>query len=385
MQIFLIAGLLMLLLQPLILGVLGVSPSLHSAVIFLTPFLLTINNLRINKSVLKVLYVILFIFIYCYLFSRDLYLIGYINALLLPLLIYVSLSNSINSNIYKKIATINFFFFGCLIFESFIERIFEFKLISIADDFVDVGYEVETQFRSNGLYGHPLSSAGIVLIIYLTILAMTSVSRQKKMYITLFVLASMLCFNARTCLFLTIVGFLCFYLDRLTVKRLISIVVVGIGVLFLLFYAVTQLGVGTRLLELGSDDSSKIRFMVFSVFDYLDVSDLLWGAETSFLDRTVKTVAKGEKIIIENPILDYIFRFGIILTMVLVISYITFFSKISQGLTKRQKIILFVPITISILSSISLAGGSVVLSNLVVMILILKYDSQNNTPLLAIR
>lgn len=288
---------------------------------------------------------------------------------------------------YRKLVKFIAIYFVALLIDSYVERIFRFKIIEIKDDLIiGTEYYDETQFRSNGLVGHPLSSAQLVLLIYTTLLAMKSVSSKKKMYITFFVIISMLCFNARTATLLTGVGFLCYYFDRFTVKKLVASLLAGVAFVFLIFYGITKLEIGTRLLEFGEDDSSKTRTTVFKVFDFFDLNDFLWGPEDSFLNRTMDTIGRrGDQIIIENPIVDYLFRVGLIMTIILVVSYITFFSKISRGLTRHQKIILFIPTVISTLSSISLAGGSITLSNLIIMILILKYDSQNNTPLLVIR
>jgi len=387
MKAILIVGVLLIFLQPLLFSFLGLTVWIHPALFILIVYLFTLNNVKVYKNEMKVFYAVLSIFVYAFLFGKDLYLIGYINALLLPLVVYLSLNNSVNYKTYKTVLTIILVFFVALIIESYIERIFRFKLITIKDDSI-IGTDLynESQFRSNGLFGHPLSSAQFVLLIYTAFLAMKSVSSTKKIYVTFFVLISMMCFNARTATVLTGVAFLCYYFDRFSMKKVFAGISMGVGFAILIYYGISELGIGTRMLEMFGDDSSKTRTTVFRVFDFFDLNDFLWGPDNSFLSRTIKTVGnKGDEIIIENPIVDYLFRIGLIMTIILVVTYITFFSKISKGLTMHQKIILFTPSAISILSSISLAGGSVTLSNLVIMILILKYDSQSNTPLLVVR
>ncbi|MCP1382038.1 hypothetical protein [Runella salmonicolor] len=387
MRIILIVGILSIFLQPLLFSFLGLTVWIHSALFILIIYLFTLNNVKVYKNEMRVFYAVLSIFVYSFLFGKDLYLIGYINALLLPLVVYLSLNNSVNYKTYKTVLTIILVFFVALIIESYIERIFRFKLITIKDDSI-IGTDLynESQFRSNGLFGHPLSSAQFVLLIYTAFLAMKSVSSTKKIYVTFFVLISMMCFNARTATLLTGVGFLCYYFDHFSIKKVLAGISMGVGFTILVYYGISELGIGTRMLEMFGDNSSKTRTTVFRVFDFFDLNDFLWGPDNSFLSRTIKTVGnKGDEIIIENPIIDYLFRIGLIMTLILVVTYITFFSRISKGLTRHQKIILFTPSAISILSSISLAGGSVTLSNLVIMILILKYDSQSNTPLLVVR
>jgi len=387
MRLFLILGILLLFLQPLLFSLLGFSVGIHTSTFILALYLFTLDDLKVNKIELRAFFAVLLIFIYSYFFSKDLYVIGYINALFLPLVVYVSLNNSVSYKTYKKIIRIVVFLFVAVIVESYIERIFKFKVITIKDDLI-IGTDLynESQFRSNGLLGHPLSSAQFVLLIYTAFLAMKSISRSKKVYVTFFVIASMMCFNARTATVLTVIGFLCYYFDRINARKVLTGVVMGVVFGFLIYYGITQLGIGTRMLEMFTDDSSKTRSTVFSVFSYFDLGDFLWGPKDSFLNSTIRKIGnKGDEIIVENPLVDYVFRIGLIMTIILVASYVTFFSRISIGLTRHQKIILFTPSIISILSSISLAGGSVTLSNLVIMILILKYDSQNNTPLLVIR
>ncbi|WP_157799072.1 hypothetical protein [Mucilaginibacter auburnensis] len=267
---------------------------------------------------------------------------------------------------------------------SYIERVFQFKLFMIQNDVLISEDVFEEDFRSNSLMGGPLGSSQFVLLVYASLMAMKSISQSKKIYITLFVLVSMLCFNARASTFAVMLTFSIFYFSKVTVPRLVAGVIFMFAFGFFVYYSISELGIGTRALEIFQDDSSNVRFAVFNLFGYLRFSDILWGADTFFLTKQMKH-AQLDDVIIENPLLVYIFQVGVIMTTVLIVSYVTFFSKITKGLTKHQKYIIFTPTIISLLSNISVAGGSTILSYVVIIVMLVKYDSQNNTPLLALR
>ncbi|MES2278377.1 MAG: hypothetical protein V4592_20265 [Bacteroidota bacterium] len=387
MKVILIVGISLLFVMGLLWQLLKLPawPYPHLSLFVLIIYLATIlNNIKIYKNELKAFCAILLVFIYAIVYNRHLYFFGYINAMILPPLVYVAMNNTINYKVYKSIFNIIIVMFVATIIVSYIERAFQTKLFLIKNDVLISEDVFEEQFRSNGLMGGPLGSSQFVLLVYASLMAMGSIVQSKKIYITFLVLISMMCFNARASTIAELLTFAIFFFSRVSVSRVVTGILAMVAFSFLVYYSISELGIGTRALDIFQDDSSSVRLAIFNLFNFLDVNNILWGPETSFLAKQMKH-AQLDDVIIENPLLVYIFQVGLIMTIILVFSYITFFSKISMGLTKHQKILLFTPTVISILSNISVAGGSAILSYLVIMIMLVKYDSQNNTPLLALR
>lgn len=135
--------------------------------------------------------------------------------------------------------------------------------------------------------------------------------------------------------------------------------IMGIVFCFLISYT----SFGGRLMNIGlyDDDSAGARLQVLLVFDKYAYSDFIWGMT---LDETTELMHSSGiyGVINENPWLIFLFRFGLIFTIIMVTVFFLYFKQIIKGISFYEKSIIVLPMLFIISSFNSIGVDSVALS-----------------------
>lgn len=289
------------------------------------------------------------------------------NSILLPVLLSISLTYFIAYKPTRTTTDIKTILLGFLILNSGLaiaERVlhtnfFPFTL-ALQDETVSIEYESIAEFRSTALMGHPLSNALCTTVI-MSFILISELPEKKKYALWLLGYVAILCFNARSSI-LAWGGFAGIYImNRLwdrqySVSKKIWLIALGAIGLLAILYLIFNTGIGGRLLSMELfDNSGTSRLRIFEIFDYYSFGSFLFGGvspETMYI--MANTVGLGH---IENYWLIYIFRFGIIYTVILTILFYNLFKRYLTPYNKFQKI--FVVLCFLLISSTnnSLAMG----------------------------
>lgn len=134
------------------------------------------------------------------------------------------------------------------------------------------------------------------------------------------------------------------------------------------FYALFFTSLGGRLLNMGlygSDSSSMARTEILGIFDFVDLNKYMFiGVPYSQIEM-IQASAGLDYLIIENPWIIFIFRYGIIQTIAMVVFFIPIFKKWLMPYGKANAIIVSVFFLAIVSSSNSLAVGSTAISQLI--------------------
>ena len=277
--------------------------------------------------------------------GRDIDFSMYINSLILPLFLSFVLLGQVNEDTELSFKTrkliIAFFVIECSL--AIIERIIGYNLFPFV---LQQDFQVEDSlFRSSALYGHALSNALIVCIIWSFILFSNMQLEKKMKYVALGFLA-LLCFNTRFAIvasLLLFVVYICYYfksVKNVKIKRRFILYIVSIGIVSIfIFFA---FGWGGRLLEMGLYDisSASVRTDLFKIFNYFDISNFLFGIPAEEV-QFIKEYSGIGSLIIENYWLIYLFRFGLYFLIILTFLYILVFKRMLEGYNR------FITISIS--------------------------------------
>jgi hypothetical protein len=206
---------------------------------------------------------------------------------------------------------------------------------AVGEHVVPYRYEQnEYSFRAMALFGHPLAlggiNAGTVSFVWLT-----KWSQIRKFLSVGLLIAGCLAAGARFSSLITLIaGVIPFFVVRhsrrnrdASLKTLVLIlVVVGLP---LALVAAEGLGLLQRFQSAGLyDESAESRVKIFQIFNYIDLTDLLFGAG---LDKLNKYVTLGLNTLVENSFVILIFQFGAILTLVWFTALANVFRALAGG------------------------------------------------------
>ena len=243
-----------------------------------------------------------------------------------------------------------------------IERILGFHLFEYS-----VSMKLGASFRSFAFGGHPLANA-VVISTIMNFLWITEISPIKKIQYSVLCFMALFCFNTRFAIVVT-AFFFCVFILHLMRERGISFrikqhvmsicFIMGIVFCFLISYT----SFGGRLMNIGlyDDDSAGARLQVLLVFDKYAYSDFIWGMT---LDETTELMHSSGiyGVINENPWLIFLFRFGLIFTIIMVTVFFLYFKQIIKGISFYEKSIIVLPMLFIISSFNSIGVDSVALS-----------------------
>ena len=288
---------------------------------------------------------------------------NYVSSIILPVCLSCLLYTYKNIYVKQKIkkTILLFFYIECGI--AIIERMLMFHLFGDGANSDDTVVMFETyEFRSRALWGHPLSNSAIITFLLPFILLDEEFSIKKRNLLWGLGMLALLCFNSRmsivcSAVIYVLINYKAMFHSKHKKKILFGMFVIAVGFFYALFFT----SLGGRLLNLGlygSDSSSLARIEILDIFKSVDLKNfILMGVPYSHIDM-LQYKAGLDYLIIENPWIIFIFRYGIIQTIAMVLFYIPIFKKWLKpyGIYNAWIVSLFFIAIVS--SSNSLAVGS---------------------------
>ncbi|ALN92616.1 VpsF family polysaccharide biosynthesis protein [Lysobacter gummosus] len=180
---------------------------------------------------------------------------------------------------------------------------------------------IEDKFRATALLGHPLENALITSLVLLASLDM-SMQLWRRWALSGFLILALLAFGGRTSFLLTVMALLAYATvnagqglraGRYGYLHIVGSCVAALFALPALAALVWSSGLGERIFEgLYLDDSATVRFRIFSVFDYLDLYDVLFGISPAQIQELSARIGLSRNLeAIENFWLFMLLQLGV--------------------------------------------------------------------------
>jgi hypothetical protein len=239
-----------------------------------------------------------------------------IDTLISPFLFFIYLkSSSINFQRYLPLFALKLILVNS--FLAIIERIIEFNFFPINQHYGD-------EFRSTALLGHPLNNALITFIFLLFILIIDMRHGKKIFYLIIFLLA-LFCFGGRGSLLASFIGIIILYLSQFFISKneyfskfsKLNVLVFSSILIAIFNYIFLFTSFGERLRSASKDDggSANVRLESINLIDISKISNFLMPLSNK---SVIKLSENSGVEIIENFLIVWILRFGLILTAILI-------------------------------------------------------------------
>lgn len=274
-----------------------------------------------------------------------------------------------------------FFLVECLVAIS--ERVTLHRL------FPNLGFETgfdefSEGFRSYAIFGHPLANASIVILTMNLILVSNFFKSRGKIALWVLGFMALLCFNGRLSIFLSIVCFFVFmfktFFNRKSSFFAKVVLVVGVIIVGLFLSRLVASGWGDRIFLSADSDNGSIdaRLDIFDIFEYTTFStrEILFGINSNIIENAQANMGAAD-MIIENPWILLLFRFGLIILVALIFCYIFVFAKIFKGFGLYRTLFVLAPWLAVISSSNSIAIGGTGITILLILSFIFKINDNN--------
>lgn len=312
------------------------------------------------------------VLVYATFMNRDLYVLGFIRAWFMPLILFLACKyQSVSDRNLQKCTNILFLFMIANFVVAYYERYTTTNFMIMADNIADEERGIIRdlfEFRANGLMGHPLG-CGQLTSLFLSFILISNCKEKAKMYFCAAAFIAMMCFNTRFSLVMCAFSFGLFIIHNIkNSRKKTSYINMLIIMVALSAYVLLNTGLGGRIMNIGlygNDDSSMARTDIFAIFNYIDLKTILFGDTDSMLQR-IRMISGTDILIIENPFLVYMLSVGAILTTILFLFYYKLLHTFTTDWTLYEKCMIFIPWVCNVFSSISLAGGSTHISWLIV-------------------
>lgn len=317
-------------------------------------------------------------------FNRDIGIRAIYSSYMLPPLVVVFLvenRNKLRQSVKGYINVVKIFF----VIECFLAIV---ERVTLQRFFPDLGFDTGFEefaegFRSYSLFGHPLSNSGIVILLMNLFLISNFIKDRNKILLWSLGFVALLCFNSRLAIFLSVICFL-IYIYTTFLRRGTGIFkkLAMVGTIFIAGFFIFQLiksGWGDRIFLNSDNDSgsANARFMIFDIFQYMSFSarDILFGVSSnSIMNAQISMGASN--MIIENPWILFMFRFGLAFLAPLILCYVFIFAKVFRGLGNYRTLFVLIFWLIVISSSNSIAAGGEGISWFLVLVFI--FNIRNN-------
>jgi hypothetical protein len=201
-------------------------------------------------------------------------------------------------------------------------------------------------FRSTGLYGHPLYNA-LMVSIAMTFFLISSLKLKYKFMLWMMGFVAVLCFNARAGIVMNAAVLAVYLFHSVFINQnikpsvKIQVVLIGLAVFVFGAFLLVNGNFGGRLIQMGlfDDGSAQVRVDIWEVFKYYSIGDFFCGMD----HRQISMILyKLELSATENFWLDWLFRFGIIFLIPLSILYCRFISKEMIGYPLFSKLLVLI-------------------------------------------
>ncbi|WP_439584276.1 VpsF family polysaccharide biosynthesis protein [Dyadobacter bucti] len=346
--------------------------------------LLTIYNLvRYNYHIgeLKKYYgftlCVLIVLIYSLTFGSSKGNLFLFNVLFCPSLIIFNFQfinyKTINIKIWKQLMFVLQFFFYAECILAILEHVIHAKLFPIN--------ETAILFRSNAFQGHPLNNS-LFLIFFSLFFYSYEKTFVKRMIIIGLTVGALASFGVRSGLVTYSLGITLISLKfmengkfNFSMKNIATLVILVLSVVYIVFYT----PLGARITSAGTfnDNSSSVRYGVYNMFNYISLQDIIWGVPQETIDYLM--YINGIEII-ENFWIIWIFKYGVVFTVYLGISFILFFyrmTKLAFPVKEYERLVMLCVFLLAASSNNSLAVNTTVICAITILCLtqynILRY------------
>lgn len=301
---------------------------------------------------------------------------------MLPILVYIafrSLEKPKNILTYKSILYIGYLFECCI---SIAERILHMHFFKWQEDieYALIDFDV-TEFRSFGLFGHPLQNAVVVEVFILFILIYER-NIKRKYFLAILGVVAIFCFNTRAAIVMSSVSVAFYTLywvrtERVSIHVKMALLIAFVAISAFVYHMFTQGLIGGRLSSMGlyDEDSAGVRIEVWNIFNYYELKDFVFGIsekELVFLKSRLGLIA------VENFWFNWMLTYGVVFVVGLVLFYIPVFKKIFSGTSLFTSMFLTIPFITLASTNPSLAVSIVPVSSFLLLSYIMPMSNINN-------
>lgn len=341
----------------------------------------------------KHIFIVIAIMLYVNMIIKGEYQItNYISAIVFPVCLSCLFSLFQNKRMQMEVRYIVMIFFYLECFIAIVEKIMMFHFFgNMENEDAFVGRIDSYEFRSCGLWGHPLSNSCILSLMMPFILLQNEFSIKKKNLLWSIGMLALLCFNSRFSIVLSAVVYILLNYKNMIYSRHRIKYVLYIGLTSAVFlYMLFNTSFGGRLLDLGlyGDASSMARTEILDIFQVVDYREFMFVGIPYEDIIYIQAMAGLDYLIIENPWIIFIFRYGILQTFAMILFFIPLFHKWLIPYGKFNAWVICILFLSLVSSSNSLAVGSTAIAQVYLFAFAFKnqknkYDSKDNTLLLA--
>lgn len=172
-------------------------------------------------------------------------------------------------------------------------------------------------FRASSLFGHPIANT-MIIATFIVFVSCSCLGTLLKYSLVFIGIASILCFNVRGALLMSLVVACYIYVKDNSFKgrnKIVSYLFISVCLL-LLVYILTQTSLGGRLMNYydanGLEDSSTLaRFAILSFMNFIDFQTLLTGD----MDLMEVVMAKMGLVGVENGFIAIVLLYGLLLSI----------------------------------------------------------------------
>ena len=316
---------------------------------FVVYFLVHLRRFRWSH-VTKLMVVVIGFAVFAYVFrliglEQD-YFRNYLTFLVFPMLLAIDLENEgVHRLSLLKKTLVVFFIIECgiAIYEKWTGTYIFYDPTSFLTSHQLQYYSIEDwEFRSSGLFAHPLMNAMIVCVI-MSFILISNMHMKYKLILFALGYASLWCFNARGAIIVSSVLMVPYllrslYQSNIKKKAWIYAAFILFSVIFVQQLLTTSLG-GRLLAGEGGliDGSSQARIDVFKFYEYITSFQLWLGDPNLYLYVKEMLHAGG----VENGIVTIILREGIVFTVIILLLLLRVQLKQTSFLGRYTKLFLF--------------------------------------------
>lgn len=298
---------------------------------------------------------------------------------ILPILIFItflSTERTCLAHKYKNVLYIAYLF-ECGI--AIIEKILYVNIfqLDIGDETILMSDLSSQKFRSIGLYGHPLQNALVVFTFILFILIYES-NIKLKFSLSIIGVISIFCFNTRAAIVMSVLCIALYMLYWIKVTKKTSGIRITVLVCMLIVSAViynmySSGIIGGRLSSMGlyDDNSASVRIAAWTIFDYYDLSNFIFGINSTELELLKYRVGLYA---IENFWLNWMLSYGVLFVVGLIMLYIPVMKKLFKKESKFNTFFIIVPFLVLASTNPSLAVSIVPMTTFLLLSYIMPKD-----------
>lgn len=316
---------------------------------FVVYFLVHLRRFRWSHAT-KLMVVVIGFAVFAYVFrliglEQD-YFKSYLTFLVLPMLLAIDLENEgVQRLSLLRISLVVFFIIECgiAIYEKWTGTYIFYDPTSFLTSHQLQYYSIEDwEFRSSGLFAHPLMNAMIVCVV-MSFILISNMHMKYKLILFALGYASLWCFNARGAIIVSSVFMVPYllrslYQSNIKKKAWIYAAFILFSVIFVQQLLTTSLG-GRLLAGEGGliDGSSQARIDVLTFYEYITSFQLWFGDPNLYLYVKEILHAGG----VENGIVTIILREGIVFTAIILLLLLRVQLKQTSFLDRYMKLFLF--------------------------------------------